>query len=666
MADLKYQSKSGAKMFYLRKWMARRGFLKPLIMILKHKNADLRMAGILGLAELTNPDAAVPLCKMLEDDLDSIRLVAAKGLGKYTRPEAIEPLKKALGDDSQKIRLAAARSLKMYNLPYCLWGYVVLSGEAGEEERLESKSIIRETGQAAGVPLVESLENESWQVRAAAAEMLGEIKHTEAIDALIRQLNDEDVDVRFAITVALGKMEDNSLSDKFITILNDARENLRVRRAAAESLMVNDSEEGLLGHIWMMALGSKKQKKFSEQVLMDAENKVFEATVSALENGYWSVQKTAADLMGMLKTARCVEPLLRAADNNKPLVRLAIAKALGELGDARAIKSLFAMFDDSDWRVRAAAVDSVSRIKITESENPNQIENYELSEEVLSSSPLGESWEEDNEPTLAPLIALMRDGNENVRVSAAKALGDIGDAEAIEALCKGLKDLSDKVRAASAGALGKLKNQDAFKPLIGALNDWYSTVCNAAAQSLVQLGPPVDLWGHGWLIGGGTDQEKMTSGKIIKDAGIKAFEPLRAAIKDWSSKVRSAAALALGDIKQGRSVQTLCDEAVRSPLDIKVIQAVFTALSKLELPGTGKVLAKALIKGKFQAEDKPLVIKILKYSRVLAKAPWMTREDQIAIVHVNKKLLGRFKDLPELDILKEGPPSPTAERLVSV
>ena len=629
------------QMLYFRKWIARRGYLKPLIVVLKNKNPELRLAGTLGLAGLASPEAAPPLATMLEDELESIRLAAAKGLGKFSHSETVDPLKKALHDEKLKVRLAAARSLKAYNPPECLWGHSILIGEGGKEERLDSKSIIRKTGDPAGEPLIGALASESWQIRASAAEMLGEIKYQKATEPLVGLLGDPDVDTRHASTIALGKLENEWVSDKFVAMLNDAREDLGVRCAAAESLTVFGTSEGLLGHIWMMALGSERQKIASRQIVSNAGLDAMEPAVHALKKGYWSVQKTAADLMGQLQDEQCVEPLLPVALNNKPQVRLAVAEALGKLGNGKAIKMLLAMLGDSDWKVRAAAAHSVSQIKIAESKNPTLIDNYGLSEGVMSSSPLGESGKSALE-TLTPLIALMRDGNENVRAAAAEALGDIGEAAAVEPLCKGLKDLSDKVRAASAGALGKLKDHQAFEPLIGALNDWYSTVCNAAALSLVQLGPPVDLWGHGWLIGGGTDQEKATSKKIINKAGMRAFEPLRAAIKDWSSEVRAAAALAFGDLKHSRSVETLCKEVVRSPLDLQVIQAVFTALAKLALPGTGEVIGKALIEGKFQVDDKPLIKRILKYCRLMAQAPWMTKEDKMAIIEATKKLLELF------------------------
>src|SRR5450759_2332909 len=67
-----------------------------------------------------------------------------------------------------------------------------------------------------------------------------------------------------------------------------------------------------------------------------------------------------------------------------------------------------------------------------------------------------------------------------VRRAAAEALGQIGDARAVEPLIAALKDESWGVRRAAAEALGQIGDARAAEPLIAALKDPYADVRNAA------------------------------------------------------------------------------------------------------------------------------------------------------------------------------------------
>ena len=68
-----------------------------------------------------------------------------------------------------------------------------------------------------------------------------------------------------------------------------------------------------------------------------------------------------------------------------------------------------------------------------------------------------------------------------MRVSAAGALGQLGDARAVEPLIAALADRDSAVRVSAAGALGQLGNAQAVEPLIAALADRDSDVRVSAA-----------------------------------------------------------------------------------------------------------------------------------------------------------------------------------------
>ena len=142
-----------------------------------------------------------------------------------------------------------------------------------------------------------------------------------------------------------------------------------------------------------------------------------------------------------------------------------------------------------------------------------------------------------------------------VRRDAAVALGQIGDAEAVEPLVAGLRDDNPSVRLAAAEALGRIGDAGALVPLIAALKSPAVDIRKAAAESLGQIG----------------------------DAG--SLGPLTAALRDASWSVRRAAAEALGKIGDAGAVEAL--KVAFEDLDSNVRRAAADALAALGWQPTG-------------------------------------------------------------------------------
>ena len=127
---------------------------------------------------------------------------------------------------------------------------------------------------------------------------------------------------------------------------------------------------------------------------------------------------------------------------------------------------------------------------------------------------------------LIPLCAASKKRPLNLRTNAIRALGQIGDARAVEPLVELLQDAEKLIRIEAATALGQLHDLRAVKPLIVVLGTDYA-LSSAAAKSLGQLGDS------------------------------RAVEPLIHMLDDCYECGREAAAEALGRLRDERAVPHL-------------------------------------------------------------------------------------------------------------
>jgi len=150
--------------------------------------------------------------------------------------------------------------------------------------------------------------------------------------------------------------------------------------------------------------------------------------------------------------------------------------------------------------------------------------------------------------------------DEQLRQSAAEALGQIRKARALKPLITALNDTNAKVRRAAAEALGQIGDARAVRPLIATLKgekmtDW--PVSRAAADSIGQIGasavePLVKI------LKNTNDQMRHGAAEMLGEIGdARAVEPLVVALKDEAGRVRHAAAQSLGQIGDARAVEPL-------------------------------------------------------------------------------------------------------------
>ena len=189
--------------------------LEPL---LKDDSPEVRAAAAQALGNLGLTTSVPSLIEALRDEQTAVRAAAAQALGYIAPgrygctpmppagdPRAIEPLLAALKDDTADVRRAAADSL------------VLLSHHLG----------------AAAKTLAALLEDPDWQVRAAAAHVLGHLYVYPFEAAIKAALADRDWRVRLAL-VRGESLRGYAL---LLSVVNDVAEHEAVRVAAIQSLV---------------------------------------------------------------------------------------------------------------------------------------------------------------------------------------------------------------------------------------------------------------------------------------------------------------------------------------------------------------------------------------------------------------------------------------------
>jgi HEAT repeat protein len=442
----------------------------------------------------------------------------------------------------------------------------------------------------------------------AAARALGELGDNRAINPLISALNLEPEELQVAAVWALGNLRNVSAVDALLNALGN--ENASIRKAATEALKKigwQPSKDKIGVYYWLNMGNADKCAEIGTPAI--------ESLITALKHSRDFVRETAAEALGQIGDARAEKPLINALKDKSERVRTAVIKALGQIpvqpgndeagaaywiskgdldkcveigtpavgplidalslervqrwvpkrlvqiGDKRAVKPLIdrlnglvysILSDTSHLKIQGDLNDMYSEVitALGQFGDARAIDPLIIilkgPYSVLSENAAKALGKIGDARAVEPLITVLKNHYPYVRKAAAEALGQIGDRGAIASLIATLKDSDKELREVTAVALGEIGDERAIEPLISTLKDNYHEVRFAAAVSLVKIGMP-------------------------------AVEHLIAALKDAYRDVRWSAAYALGQIGDVRAMKPLM--AALADLDVR--EAASNALEEL-------------------------------------------------------------------------------------
>lgn len=244
---------------------------------------------------------------------------------------------------------------------------------------------------------------------------------------------------------------------------------------------------------------------------------------------------------------------LRDVTSESPRARAAAAESLGGAPDGRgdeARKALRPLIDDTVGSVRAAAIESLGRLKDREALD-DIVGRFEDQDPTVRQIALMAAAEIGDRRVLPALERALRSDEPDVRFQAVASLTVVAGEGAIGVLRRVVTDDDIEVRAHLADSLGSLETPEARAPLRKLLDDDELLVRKAAAIGLARCG---DDSGARVLVEALTDKDRcFEAAWALGELKVElACEPLarmtRAVFKPLAIKAAAAAALVrIGD-----------------------------------------------------------------------------------------------------------------------
>lgn len=267
---------------------------------------------------------------------------------------------------------------------------------------------------------------ESTRTRAAVTERLQSlvppvVEAATSASQLPAQSNSANVDERAMSVCQAAKRHDPSAIPALIAQLGDDSKSQPIRcwDTGRWSPALQTFKHPSPGEQAALALAS-----FGRPAFGPLSEQLTSANATARRNAAWAIGELTNMTPG--ERAGAVPQLITLLGDSDPWVRMAAARALGEVRDERALTRLVAALADDNWRVRELAVWALSEMK-------------------------------DDRAVNALCSVLLSDARAEVRRGAAEALGEIASANALPSLKQALNDTEPSVSAKAAWAISEIE-----------------------------------------------------------------------------------------------------------------------------------------------------------------------------------------------------------------
>ena len=413
-----------------------------------------------------------------------VRQQAAKVLGKIGDARAVEPLIVAMRDKDLHTKEIIVETIGTIGGELAIKEITILLRDEVEDIRKVAEMVLTkiypewpksEVVKRQVPEFISALTNNNDGVRKEAAKVLGKIGNIRAVEPLIAAVGDKNLSVREYIVEALGNIGDVRSTEPLIGLLRN--ENSDVRMEVIESLGKIRDARAVEPLIVAMRDKDLRTKKIIVETIgtIGGELAIKEITI-LLRDEVEDIRKVAEMVLTKIYpewpksevVKRQVPEFISALTNNNDGVRKEAAKVLGKIGDVKAVEPLIIKMRDKDFNVRknaAVALCTIGDVRALEvmivSLRDEAKDIREASAEFLDKADPKWLKREVARRQVPEFISALRNNNDDVRKEAAKILGKIGGAEAVEPLIISLKDKDIYVQCYASESLNKLLEKPA-------------------------------------------------------------------------------------------------------------------------------------------------------------------------------------------------------------
>jgi len=550
--------------------------VKALAELLKLRQRRLYAQIAKALGHTKSPIAIRYLQDLLKDEGDDVQRVAADALGKLGLPGVVKPLYFAVMAENNLVRaariLGALETLHTEETASMLT--LVAAKHQNKHVRNRAFIVLQNSGFSKSISLTARLLNsDGLEIRQSAFDIVKRVLDENSSE-FVAMLRDPDVQIQLHAIEALKAIGDPQKAHLLLEVLwND---NVEIQQRAVDAFMKLGSIEQL------MSILPNQSNEVQRRIAIALKQLVgLEQLLTALSHENLQIREGAAILLGQLGDEQAIKPLLLALQgenaqmrrsvvtalkqlagmdflimalcHEEAQVRRGVALSLGVLEDEQAVEPLLKALDDTDTKVRWAAMQALGflwKFSLLE-----QLGSERVKLRRKAASLLGQQRDM---RAVEPLVATLQDEDFKVRQSAASALGQLGDARAVTSLLERLQDESSEMRRSVVCVLGQLKDVRAVEPLLLTLRDDNAEVRQGAANALGQLR---DIRAVKPLLEILRDTNSEVRGSAASALGqlgaLEAVEPLIERLQDENAEVRCSAANALGELGDERAVEPL-------------------------------------------------------------------------------------------------------------
>jgi HEAT repeat protein len=513
----------------------------------------------------------------LENDDEEIRRLAVERLGGLPLDEALPRLLNGLGDPGWRVRKAVVERLAAAPRGGGVDESLVSALSDGENPGRRNSAVeaLVRRGESAVLPLLAATRSDDVDVRKLVVDTLAGIGTPLALDRLLEMLEDEDPNVRAAAADAVGVIGDASVAPALLTVATRAGDDPLVAFSALQALarlevavpaaelapaldvpLLRPAGYAVLGHadegdeiavqallkglttasrsgreaaiealLRLVAGSTDGGEALAERIRTATDGLDLSDAAARLAHADLSTRLVLIQFFGMLRRRELAIPILGAGtDEALTEVALESLAQMGELAEGafdagwpdltveqRALACrvlgrthgsggearLLAALDDPDAAVRAAAAASlgergaasagaalVNRLEVVAGQEELEAED-ELTSLTRALIQLSNASDASVHTRIVELLGQRLEGApEPVRLALAAVLGRIGRAEDERMVAWLLKDPSAGVRRAAVQALARLGDGEARESLRLALADEAAPVRMAAARAL--------------------------------------------------------------------------------------------------------------------------------------------------------------------------------------